>query len=56
VLRLDEDGFNDFFPIIHCQPTDRRSVIGDYLRKVRKGRGQYERREKELCKLINILN
>jgi hypothetical protein len=40
-----------FFPVTHCQPTDRRPVVGDHRRKVRKGRGQNERKEKEVCHL-----
>jgi hypothetical protein len=51
VTRLNVDGLNYFFLITHCQPTDRRSVVGDHRRKVMKGRGQNERNQKEACHL-----
>ena len=53
--RIDQEVLTEvfFFPFNHRQPTDQRSVVGDYRRKIRKERGQKERKkkEKELCQL-----
>jgi len=32
-----------YFTIPHCQPADRRYVVGDHLRRIKKERGQNER-------------
>ena len=45
--RLDQEALIAFFyPIPHCQPTDRGSVLGAHLRKIRKERKQEERKER----------
>jgi hypothetical protein len=36
-----------FYPIPHCQPNDRGSVLGAHLRKIRKERKQEERKQEE---------
>jgi hypothetical protein len=38
--RIDEDGLIENFPIAHCEPNDRNTVIGVNLRKIRKEWGQ----------------
>jgi hypothetical protein len=39
LARKREEGlFENFFTIPHCQPTDRRCLVGDRLRKITKER------------------
>jgi hypothetical protein len=45
VPRIDDERIIEFFLITHFQPTDRRSVVGDHVRKIRKERGHKERKK-----------
>ena len=42
----------NFFPIAHCQPTDRSSVVGDHSRKIRTEREQSERKKERKKKCV----
>jgi hypothetical protein len=47
VPRLDKDDYNDFFPITHCQPNDRRSAV-KHRKKSNKGKRTERKKEKSV--------
>ena len=62
VPRINKRVKMKFSPVTYCQPTDRRSVVVDHIRKIRKERGQNERKKqtkeekREDCRITNLLN